>query len=381
MSEVHAPVAPGPVMILAGGTGGHVFPALAVAERLRDWNVPVVWMGTRRGLEARVVPSSGIPMEWIAISGLRRKGGLAWLAAPLRLGWACLQAGRRLRARRPAAVLGMGGFVTGPGGLMAAVMRRPLVVHEQNAVVGLTNRWLARIADRVLEAFPGSFGSGARAQVTGNPVRRAIAETDSPHERLAGRRGPVRMLVLGGSQGARALNEVLPPAVALLEGERRPRIWHQSGITGLEPVREAYAAAGVEARVEAFIEDMAEAYAWADLVVARAGALTVAELAAVGVASILVPYPYAVDNHQTGNARYLSRAGAALLLPQPALTPRRLAAALAGLSAQGETLLAMAEAARGRAWPDAAERVARACLEAAGAAWPPPLRSREEGRG
>lgn len=347
----------GPVLIMAGGTGGHVFPALAVADELRARGVPVVWLGTRAGLEARVVPGAGIPVEWISVAGLRGKGVLRLLKAPFMLVRACWQAGRVLRRVRPRVVLGMGGFVTGPGGMMAWLSGRGLCIHEQNAVAGLTNRLLARIAHRVLEAFPGSLPG---AELTGNPVRTAIAALPAPQQRFADREGALRLLVLGGSQGARTLNRVVPETLAALAGQGAFEVWHQTGAAHLEAARREYQTRGVAARVEPFIEDMASAYGWADVVVCRAGALTVAELAAAGVGAVLVPYPYAVDDHQTRNARYLVDAGAAVLVPEPELDAARLAAVLGGWD-RGR-LADMAGRARALARPDAARRVAEACL-------------------
>lgn len=354
-----------PIVIMAGGTGGHVFPALAVAERLRTRNVPVVWIGTRRGLEARLVPQAGIPMEWIGVAGLRGSGWKHRLTAPLMITKALFQTGVILRRLKPRLVLGMGGFVSGPGGLMARCLGIPLVIHEQNALAGMTNRWLARLSGQVLEAFPGSFPAWRRARVTGNPVRAAIAALPPPAERFAGRTGPARLLVVGGSQGALVLNRTVPQALALLSAEDRPDVWHQAGGRILDAAAEAYRTAGVEARLEPFIDDMAAAYGWADLVLCRAGAITVAELAAAGVGSVLVPFPYAVDDHQTANARFLERDGAAQLLPQPQLTAASLAESLKKLLGDRRRLLAMAEAARGLAQNDAAERVAAICLEQA----------------
>lgn len=354
------------VAIMAGGTGGHVFPALAVAELLREQGMEVFWIGTRRGMEARLVPASGFPMEWLGIEGLRGKGVRQMLAAPFKLLAALRQVAGILRRRRPDLVLGMGGFVSGPGGLMARVLGIPLVIQEQNRVPGLTNQWLSRIAAQVFEAFPGSFPKGRGAIASGNPVRPEIAALPNPVERLAGRTGPCRLLVVGGSLGAKVLNETLAGAVAALPPEGRPQIRHQAGERTLETARKAYSDAGVEAEVTAFIADMADAYAWADLVVCRAGALTVSELAAAGVGSILVPYPYAVDDHQTANARYLVDAGAALLMPQTGLSTASLAAALGELLGDRARLIAMAQAARRRAAPDAAARIAKVCWEAAG---------------
>jgi UDP-N-acetylglucosamine--N-acetylmuramyl-(pentapeptide) pyrophosphoryl-undecaprenol N-acetylglucosamine transferase len=349
-----------PILIMAGGTGGHVFPALAVAEQLQAQGWPVVWLGTRLGLEARVVPPTGIPMYWIRVKGLRGKGVLRVLTAPFMLIWALLQAVVVLLKVRPAAVLGMGGYTTGPGGLMAWLLRRPLIIHEQNSVAGMTNRWLAPLATPVLEAFPGSLENAIH---TGNPVRRSIAEL-SFHEPDPQSRRP-RLLVVGGSLGAAVLNEQLPAALAELDQQERPEVRHQTGLRLIDKARQAYKAAGVDVQLDAFIEDMSSAYQWADLVLCRAGALTIAELAAVGVASILVPYPHAVDDHQTGNARYLVDAGAAVLLPNSEVTPQRLRKELALLQ-QPQQLGVMARCARAAALPDAAQRVAKACIDATG---------------
>lgn len=349
------------VMILAGGTGGHVYPGIAVAEALRANGCDLHWMGTRRGLEARVVPQHGIPFEPIRVAGLRRSGALRWLLAPATLAVALVQAIRAIARARPGVVLGMGGFVSGPGGVAAWLCRRPLVIHEQNALPGFTNRCLARFARRVLEAFPGSFPARVGAVATGNPVRPAIAAIAEPAVRLAEREG-VRVLVFGGSRGARALNETVPAAVALA---RLPglRVRHQCGADALDATRERYRLAGIEAEVDTFIEDMAGAYTWADIVVARAGAITVAELAACGAAAILVPYPYAVDDHQSANARYLTDAGAAILMPEDDLTPASLAERLRALGSDRAALIDMAVRARGLALPAATERVASHCLE------------------
>ncbi len=352
-----------PVLIMAGGTGGHVFPALAVAERLRQRGVPVVWMGTRRGLEATLVPKAGIPMEWIGVAGLRGKGVRRLLEMPLMLGRALWQAGTILRRLRPRVVLGMGGFASGPGGMMARLLGIPLVVHEQNAIAGLTNRGLSRLASRVLEAFPDTFPPARRAIAVGNPVRESIAALPPPTERFAGRDGPPRLLVLGGSQGARALNQLVPQALALLGDAERPTVWHQAGGQLHEAAAVAYREAGTTARLTPFIEDIAEAYGWADLVLCRSGALTVAELAAAGVGAVLVPFPFAVDDHQTANARFLERRGAALVIQQAELTRERLAAILRELLGDRARLLSMARAARSLAAIEAAEQVAVACLE------------------
>jgi UDP-N-acetylglucosamine--N-acetylmuramyl-(pentapeptide) pyrophosphoryl-undecaprenol N-acetylglucosamine transferase len=351
--------------IMAGGTGGHVFPALAVAESLRDQGMGVFWIGTHLGMESRLVPEHGFEMEWVEIQGLRGKKLTQVLRGPFRLIGAMAQARRILRRRRPALMLGMGGFVSGPGGLVARALGLPLVIHEQNSVPGMTNQWLARIATRVFEAFPGSFPKSRGAIATGNPVRPTIAELPPPRARFAGRTGRPRLLVVGGSLGAQVLNETLPRALALLPKAARPEVRHQAGEKTQAVARSAYQDAGVAAEVTPFIRDMAEAYAWADLVVCRAGALTVAELAAAGLGSVLIPFPHAVDDHQVGNARYLADAGAARLVIQRDLTIAGLAALLSDLLADRGRLLQMAEAARARANPDAVSRIAAACLELA----------------
>jgi UDP-N-acetylglucosamine--N-acetylmuramyl-(pentapeptide) pyrophosphoryl-undecaprenol N-acetylglucosamine transferase len=355
------------IVVMAGGTGGHVFPALAVAERLRELGHDVVWIGTRAGLEARVVPARGLPVEWITIGGLRGKGLLTLLMAPLKLLRALVQAVTILRRRRPAVVIGLGGFVAGPGGLAAWLLRRPLIIHEQNAIAGVTNRLLAHLARRVLEAFPDTFPVSGKRLTVGNPVRADIAALPVPQQRLAGRSGRMRMLVLGGSLGALALNRAVPQALALLPPELRPDVRHQAGRT-LDEAQKAYAMAGLDIQPEAFIEDMAAAYAWADLVVCRAGALTVAELAAVGLPAVLIPFPYAVDDHQTANAQYLVTAGAALLIQERDLTPQAFAALLKPLLDDRMRLQQMAAAARDRAWPQARDRIVDECLALAGGA-------------
>ncbi|MGD2083748.1 MAG: undecaprenyldiphospho-muramoylpentapeptide beta-N-acetylglucosaminyltransferase [Chromatiales bacterium] len=354
------------VMVMAGGTGGHVFPALAVADRLRTLGAEVFWLGTRHGLEARVVPGAGYEIEWIEIRGLRGKGPTGWLLAPFRLARSMLKAAAVVRRRRPQVVLGVGGFVAGPGGVVSRLMGLPLVIHEQNTVPGMTNRWLSRIATRVLEAFPGTFPAGRGALETGNPVRADIAAMPPPAERFRDRAaGPRHLLVLGGSQGARALNEAVPHALARLPAARRPLVRHQAGRDKAEATAAIYLEAGVEAQVSAFEEDMAGAYAWADLVICRAGALTIAELAAAGLGAVLVPFPHAVDDHQTRNGRFLTEAGAAELLPEDRLDSAALAERVGALLGAPERLLEMAEAARRLARPAAADAVARTCLEVA----------------
>ncbi len=348
------------LMIMAGGTGGHVMPGLAVAAEMKARSWQVVWLGNPDGMEADIVPRHDIPMQWVRIGGLRGKGVLTALLMPLRLLWAFWQSVAALRRTRPSVVLGLGGYVAFPGGMMATLLNRPLVIHEQNAVAGLTNKVLAHVADRVLEAFPGALPG---ATCTGNPLRAGLLVDDDPYARVAGRQGPLSIAVIGGSRGARALNECLPAALALIEPAQRPRVLHQCGRGNGPAVREAYAAAGVSAQVEEFIDDVTAAYRDADLVVCRAGAMTVAELAAVGTASLLVPFPHAVDDHQTRNARYLTDGGAGWLVPQTELTPGFLAARLRELDR--EALAGMARAARNLARAEATRLVADACEQIA----------------
>lgn len=356
-----------PVLIMAGGTGGHVFPALALARLLRERQREVVWLGTRRGLESRVVPAEGFPIEWLGVGGLRGKGMATLLAAPFQLVRALWQALAIMRKHRPAVVVGLGGFVTGPGGVAAWLCRRPLVIHEQNAIAGFTNRCLSRLAKEVLTAFPGAFGPATVVNEIGNPVRRDIADLPSPAERFADRSGPIRLLVVGGSLGAARLNNAVPQALSELarRGVAAFDVRHQAGEKLIESARAAYAEAGVSAQVSAFIDDMAAAYGWADLVVCRSGALTVSELAAAGVGAVLVPYPHAVDDHQTHNAEVLVRAGAALRIADGELTPQRLADELQRRAADRDALRDMALSARRCARPDAAEALLARCLLAA----------------
>jgi UDP-N-acetylglucosamine--N-acetylmuramyl-(pentapeptide) pyrophosphoryl-undecaprenol N-acetylglucosamine transferase len=354
-----------PILIMAGGTGGHVFPALALARLLRAQSLEVIWLGTARGLESRVIPAEGIPIERLSVGGLRGKGALTWLAAPFRLTLALLQALSVMRRYRPVVVVGLGGFVTGPGGVAAWLTRRPLVIHEQNAIAGFTNRCLAHLARIVLEAFPGSFGQGVHARVIGNPVRADISTLPPPAARFAGRTGPVRILVIGGSQGAARLNAVVPFALKRLTAALAFDVRHQAGERWIDAGRASYAQAGVRADVRPFIEDMSEAYGWADLVICRSGALTVSELAAAGVGAILVPFPGAVDDHQAYNAQYLVREGAAVLILDRELNAERLADELQRLCAGRGKLLAMAERARLLAKPRAADELAASCIELA----------------
>lgn len=347
------------ILIMAGGTGGHIYPGLAVADYLHQRGWRVVWLGNPEGMEAKLVPPRGYDMAWVRFTALRGKGLVRALLLPLNLLRGFWQALRELRRFRPDVVLGMGGYVTFPGGMMAALLGRPLVIHEQNAIAGLANRVLAGIVDRIASGFPGTL---AKALWTGNPVREEIALIAPPANRYAGRSGPLNVLVVGGSLGAQVLNSTVPRSLALLPESGRPRVVHQSGARQIDALRRAYADAGVTGELVPFIDDMARRYADADLVICRAGALTVAELAAAGVASVLVPFPHAVDDHQTANARFLADADAAILLPQRELSPDRLARILRELTR--ERLQAMAEKARSLAKPEATREVAELCMAA-----------------
>lgn len=350
-------------MIMAGGTGGHIFPALAVAEHLRAQGWNVTWLGVRGGMEERLIPPRGYAMAWVRFSGVRGRGIVAKLLLPLNLLVAFWQSARAIFAHRPDIVLGMGGYVSFPGAMMASFLNRPLAIHEQNSVAGLANRVLAKLADRVMTTFPSAFGEATAVIWTGNPVREEIVAMSPPENRYAARAGQLRVLVMGGSQGAQVLNATLPAALGLMEPASRPRVLHQAGAAHHEAVRARYREHGVAAEVVAFIDDVATRYAETDLIVCRAGATTIAEIAAAGIASVLVPYPHAVDDHQTINARFLADRGAALLLPQQALTPQRLAEAFSGMTR--ERLLAMAQAARAAGKPEATRSVAKVCMELA----------------
>ena len=346
-------------LIMAGGTGGHVFPALAVARALMAQGASVEWLGTERGIEAQLIPDAGIPLHFITVEGVRGKGKLALLKAPLQIARAIKQARAIVKNVAPDAVLGFGGFATGPGGVAARLSGIPLIVHEQNAVAGTTNRLLARIASRVLEAFSSEL---PRGEQVGNPVREEIAALPEPAQRIGSER-PLRLLVLGGSLGAVAINELVPQAISLLDEELRPRVVHQAGKRHLDIARESYRQAGVDAEVVPFIADMAAAYSAADLIICRAGALTVSEIAAAGVGAIMVPFPFAIDDHQTKNGEWLQRAGGAIVVQQDGLQAEQLAQMLKDLFAQPEQLLKMAEAARRVAKTDATQMVLAACAE------------------
>ncbi len=351
------------VLIMAGGTGGHIFPGLAVADVLRQRHIPVRWLGAEGGMETSTVPKAGIELDLVAITGLRGKGLIRWLRMPLMLLKAVWQARRHLEANRPGCAVSFGGYVAAPGGIAAWTKGIPLVVHEQNRVPGMTNKLLARFSRKILQGFPGTFPIEAEAVDSGNPVRREVAALMEPQIRLAGRSGPIRVLITGGSQGARVLNQVVPPALKLLPSEIAIEIRHQAGAKRVDEAQTAYQEAGVDADIQPFINDMAEAYGWADLVICRSGALTVAELAAAGVASVLVPFALAVDDHQTRNAEYLSFANAAVILPQATLDAQTLATVLEPLLSDRQQLLSMAISARQQALPNAAEKVVDACNE------------------
>lgn len=347
-------------LVMAGGTGGHIFPGLAVAEALRARGWRVHWLGAPGSMESRLVPPRGFPLEPVAFGGLRGKGLLTKALLPLNLLRAFWQALRVVRRVRPDVLVGLGGYITFPGGMMGVLLGKPLVLHEQNSVPGLANKVLAEIADRRFNAFPNAL---AKAEWVGNPLREAFLRQPAPAERFAGRSGPLRLLVVGGSLGAQALNRIVPQALARIPEAQRPQVLHQSGEKQIDELRANYAAAGVAAECSPFIDDTASACAQADLVIARAGASTVTELAAVGAASLLVPFPAAVDDHQTHNARFLVDAGAAWLEPQAGLTPDKLAALLQGLDRH--QLLAMAEKARTVAKTGAVEAVVGACADLA----------------
>lgn len=355
------------ILIMAGGTGGHVFPGLAVANYLQRAGWRIVWLGTENGMEMKLVPGHGYQTEAISFSGLRGKRLMAWLLLPLRLIRAFMQSMAVIRRVNPDVVLGMGGYPAFPGGMMASLLNKPLIIHEQNSLPGLTNRMLAKLADKIMLGFPNAIHADpAKTVFSGNPVRAEIAQIDPPQKRLSGREGRLTILVIGGSLGAQILNSVVPEALKSMAEQHRPFIVHQAGVLHFETTRKRYADLQLQGEVLAFIENMAERYATCDLVLCRAGALTIAELSAAGVASILVPYPHAVDDHQTSNARFLAHAGAALLVPQPEFTAQKLTELLTQLTR--DKLLNMAMMARSLAKPDAAAVVAEACIELSGAA-------------
>ncbi len=350
----------GTVMIAAGGTGGHVVPALNVARELQQHGYEVFWLGTQKGIESRLVPANDIEIEWLAVSGLRGRGWQSWAVAPFKLLRACWQAAQVIVRRKPDVVLGMGGFVAGPGGLMAKALGKKLVIHEQNAVAGTTNKLLACIADTVLAAMPSAFKDKKSVICIGNPTHAALAAIAPPEQRLLRDDTKLRVLVIGGSQGAEVFNQVVPAAARELGNIQ---LWHQTGSTAVAATQASYESLGVEAKVVAFIDDMVDAYQWADLVVSRAGAMSVSELSASGCASILVPYPYAIDDHQTANSAVLVREGAAVLVPQPRFDAELLSKLFSDLRDDRERLITMASAARRLAMPNATRDVAKIVME------------------
>ncbi len=352
---------PHTILIMAGGTGGHVFPALAVADYMKVSGWRVVWLGTKGGMESMLVPQKGYDIETINFSGLRGKNFITWLTLPLRLLLAFWQSAKVLFQIRPDVVLGMGGYPAFPGGIMASLLNKSLLIHEQNSIPGLANKILAMFADKILLGFPDAIRNEKKVVISGNPVRNEISQLDTPDKRYAGRSGKLKLLIVGGSLGAQALNTIVPQTLKLIPDNMRPLVTHQAGRKNLETLKKNYAEAGVEGELVVFIEDMAVHYADCDLVICRAGALTIAELTAVGTASILVPFPYAVDDHQTSNAKFLSDKDAAVLLPQNELTPQNLAKLLMGFTR--EKLLEMAMKARELARPNATRLVAEACME------------------
>ena len=348
-------------MIMAGGTGGHVFPALAVADILTQRGVTVTWMGTTSGIESRLVPEAGYPLTEISVQGLRGNGAVGWIQAPFKLAKAVIEALAAIKKTNVDVVLGLGGFASGPGGVAAWLLRKPVVIHEQNAVPGLTNKLLAVIATRVLQGFPNCFKASMKAEWVGNPVRTSIAKTVEPTKSV-GMPENIRLLVLGGSLGAKSLNEILPKTLALIGSSKSITVRHQCGQKNLKDCKRNYQQVRIEAEVTAFISNMAEAYSWADLVVCRAGALTIAELSAVGVASILVPYPYAVDDHQTYNASALLNVGAAVLIDEAELNEKVLSNRIIELTSSSDNILNMAVAAKTQAKPEAAVSIADICM-------------------
>lgn len=350
------------LMVMAGGTGGHVYPAMAVADYLQAQGWQVVWLATQGGMENRLIADKPYQKAMITMQGVRGKGLLGWLMLPVKLFTAFKQSAVAIKAHQPDVVLGMGGFAAFPGGVMAKLFGKPLLIHEQNSIAGLTNKVLSRLADKVMAAFPSAFGD--KALLVGNPVREDILHLEAPKQRYEARQGALRLLVVGGSLGAAALNEVLPKALSLISESERPEVIHQSGEKHLDALNKNYEQAGVKAETKAFIQDMASLYAWADLVVCRSGAMTVAELACVGVASVMVPFPYAVDDHQTYNAKYLSDQGAGKLIQQTAFTVPVVSELLSSMTRA--VCQEMAEKAYALAKPDACKAVGNACISMAG---------------
>jgi len=357
------------IMVMAGGTGGHVFPALSVAEALRNRGARIEWLGTPRGIENTLVPAAQIPLHHIRVEGVRGRGVTGLLKAPFLILGALTQAISILRKVKPDVVIGFGGFASGPGGVAARLLGKPLVIHEQNAVAGTTNRLLSKIATEVLAAFDGAYKSNVAVKVVGNPVRQVIANLPEPEVRFNQRDAdePLHLLILGGSLGAKAINELVPQALAKLPVAQRPQVRHQSGKNHVEATVASYMQHQVNAKVDAFVDDMAGAYAWADIVICRAGALTVSELMAAGTAALLIPLPTAIDDHQSFNAAILTRAGAGIAVAQRELTADKLATLLSDQLSEPNYLKTMATNARALALPQAAQTVADICVEVASA--------------
>jgi UDP-N-acetylglucosamine--N-acetylmuramyl-(pentapeptide) pyrophosphoryl-undecaprenol N-acetylglucosamine transferase len=365
------------VLVMAGGTGGHIFPALAVAKRLIQQGHTVRWLGTKNSMEAGITQANEIPISYVSISGIRGKGVKTKLLAPMRLAWAFTQSLKVMLSFKPEVVLGMGGYVTGPAGIAAWVTRRRLIIHEQNAIAGMTNQILARFSHKVLEAFPNSFPQSITANLTGNPVREDFHKLLAPEKRSGKNTSPaLKILILGGSGGAQSLNNIIPQILSTWGDKPKPMVWHQAGAKHIANAKQAYSVAGINVEINSvvnaginiklvdFIQDMPNAYAWADIVICRAGALTIAEIAAAGVASILIPYPYAVDDHQTKNADYLVASGAALMIQERDLNVEKLRDLLQDLAANPAKILAMAKAAHKLAKPESLDKVVEFCLQA-----------------
>ena len=363
------------VLVMAGGTGGHIFPALAVAKKLIQQGHTVHWLGTRNSMEDSIVHANSIPIHYVSVGGIRGKGKLTKILAPIRLGWALIQSLGIMLQFRPDVVLGMGGYVTGPAGVAAWLLRRRLVIHEQNAIAGMTNQILSKFSYRVLEAFPNSFPQSIEAKLTGNPLREDFHTLLAPEKRnTKNTSSALKILILGGSGGAQALNKIIPQVLAGWGDKPKPMVWHQAGAKHIANAKQAYldsnitveinslVNAGMNIKLVDFIQDMPNAYAWADVVICRAGALTIAEIAATGVASILIPFPHAVDDHQTKNADYLVKAGAAIVLPEKDLTADKLRNLLQNLADDKLKLLGMAKAAYSLAQPKSLDKVVEYCL-------------------
>ncbi len=354
-----------PVMILAGGTGGHVFPALAVANELRDRGVPIIWVGTNKGIESRIVPAAGFPLAIMSVQGLRGKGLLQYVRAPLIILKALFESLSIVLKHKPCALLGMGGFVAGPCSLIGVLLRKPLIIHEQNAIVGLTNRILAPLSRIMFTGFPIKYNK-RNLEFCGNPVRRKLMEIAGPEQRMVDRGVSKRLLIVGGSQGAVSLNQYIPQALGIISSSIQIEVWHQTGANRHELVLENYQKNNLQAKVNEFIDDIDQAYAWADLIVCRSGAITLAEVAAVGLGAVLVPYPYAVDDHQTANAQSYVDAGAARLIPESEMTTEKLAETLRVLLSDSQQLMDMACAAKKLGKTNASKRVADECMNACG---------------